>query len=632
MSELLKTINGSRRLHTLTINQLCMLAGELRELIIEAVSRNGGHLASNLGVVELTLALHYCFDFKEKDRLVWDVGHQAYAHKILTGRRDRFLTLRQENGISGYADKNESEHDSFSFGHTGTSISAALGMACANDKETVWDHIVAVIGDGAIASGMPFEAMNHAGELGKNLLLVLNDNQMSISPSVGSLAGYLSKIRSSHAFLGLKHEAQELISRWNAAFEKIDGIYSRLADGLQSALTPGGLFSMLGFHYYGPVDGNDVGEVVDTLQHVKRVEGPVILHALTRKGHGFEPASKDPVSFHSSRRFTMEDGEYVPDGAQEEGEAAPVRHWSQVAGDELIELAEKNDALRAITAAMPDGTGLKTFSERYPDRFYDAGICEQHAVGLAGGMAAAGLRPVVCIYSTFLQRAYDQIFHDVALQNWPVVFFVDRAGLVGGDGATHHGLYDISIFRNFPGFTLMAPCDAVELHSMIELALSLDGPSAIRYPREPVPSPASKTSSVLEPGKAHILKEGSEGVFIAYGAAVQRAMDAASLLELEGGSISVINARFAKPLDADLIGWAVSNCPAAVIAEDHAEAGGFGSAVLEELNRQGIPSHKTRIAAVPDRFIAHAERGRQLQSLGLDAEGLAGKMRALLDA
>jgi len=635
MADLLKSIDHPRRLHTLTVNQLEVLADEVRTVVLDAVSENGGHLASNLGVVELTLALHYCFDFTERDRLVFDVGHQAYAHKILTGRRDVFHKLRRENGVSGYADKNESPFDTFSFGHTGTSISAALGLVCAGDKNDLYDHVVAVIGDGAIASGMPFEAMNHVGELDKNLLVVLNDNQMSISPSVGSLAGYLSKIRASSTFVGLKHEAQELISRWNSAFEKIDGLYNRLSDGLQSALTPGGLFTMLGFHYYGPVDGNDLGDMVDTLNHVKRIDGPVLLHTMTRKGKGFAPATDDPVSFHSSRRFTVENGEYQPLDPKEatgaDGAGGHQTPWSLVMGEKLAALAEEIPGLRAITAAMPGGTGLKKFSEKHPAQFCDVGICEQHAVGFAGGMAAGGLRPVICVYSTFLQRAYDQIFHDVALQNWPVVFCVDRAGLVGSDGPTHHGLYDIAYFRGFPGFNVMAPCDAKELEAMLELALSLDGPSAIRYPREPAPESLSKTPvPPLEPGKAHELREGSDGVFIAYGATVQRAVEAAEMLEKEGASISVINARFAKPLDAELIGESVASQPAAIVAEDHAAAGGFSSAVLEALNQHSVPSHNMRVCAVPDRFIPHAERSSQLASLGLDASGLARQMRELI--
>ncbi len=631
MSDLLKAIDNPRRLHTLTTNQLELIAEELRALILESVSNNGGHLASNLGVVELTLALHYCFDFQHKDRLVWDVGHQTYAHKILTGRREEFNTLRRKNGVSGYADKNESPYDTFSFGHTGTSISAALGLSCANDKKHFCDHVVAVIGDGAVASGMPFEAMNQAGELGKNLLIVLNDNQMSISPSVGSLSRYLSKIRSSSAYVGLKHEAHELISRWQSAFKKIDVLYERLADGLQSALTPGGLFTELGFHYYGPADGNDVREMVDTLQHVKRIEGPVLLHTLTKKGKGFAPASKDPASFHSSQRFNMDNGLLLPQEAGVGGDGAgPRPSWSQRMGEELVRLADVRPELLAITAAMPEGTGLKGFSEKHPDKFYDVGICEQHAVGLAGGLAAGGLRPVVCIYSTFLQRAYDQIFHDIALQSWPVVFCVDRAGLVGSDGATHHGLYDIAYFRCFPGLNVMAPADVKELHAMLELALSLDQPSAIRYPREPAPISLSEAEPELEAGRAQTLKEGSDGVFIAYGATVQRAVEAANILARDGKSIAVINARFAKPIDIDLIGEAVANLPAAVIAEDHARAGGFSSAVLEALNEHSIPAHGIAVAAVPDRFIAHAGREDQLASLGLDGPGLAARMEKLI--
>lgn len=633
MSKLLDTIESPDDLRMLTTSQLATLAGEIRACIIEVVSSNGGHLASNLGVVELTLALHYCHDFLH-DRVVWDVSHQAYTHKIITGRRDQFPTLRQKGGISGFTNKTESPYDAFTFGHTGTSISAGLGLACAMESRRQDAEVVAVIGDGAIASGMPFEALNHAAETGEDLLVVLNDNQMSISPSVGGVAHYLSKIRASGPYVGMKKEVKGLVGRWGSALKTIDGLYDRVAEGIQTALTPGGLFVELGFDYYGPVDGHDVDELVDALQHMKNIDGPVLLHVITQKGHGFEPAREDPTEFHSSGTFEMKDGEIVcaVDGKEEEGEALEPEpepescSWSEIMGRSLLDEAEHDPRICAITAAMCGGTGLDGFAEKYPDRFYDVGICEQHGVGFAGGLATGGMRPVACIYSTFLQRARDQIFHDVALQEVPVVFGVDRAGLVGSDGATHHGLHDVAYFRGLPGVAVMAPGDAAELGRMVHLALKADHPSAIRYPREKV-SPGSRfTDEEFEIGEARVIREGDDAAIIAYGALVSRAMAAAEELADEGVDITVVNARFAKPLDTEMIGAVIADHPAVLLAEDHVRAGGFGSAVLEAMVEEGVDVSNVRLAAVPDRFIEHATREDQLAELRLDGEGLAHRL------
>ncbi|MBS3763613.1 MAG: 1-deoxy-D-xylulose-5-phosphate synthase [Planctomycetes bacterium] len=630
MSNFLDSIESPEDLRTLTRGQLRRLSEEVRELIIEVISQNGGHLASNLGVVELTVALHYCFDFL-KDALIWDVGHQCYTHKILTGRKESFHTLRQENGISGFANKEESPYDRFSFGHTGTSLSAGLGLACASEITDEDRRIVAVIGDGAIASGMPFEALNHAGDTEKNLLFILNDNEMSISPSVGGVAGYLSKIRSSTPYVGLKKEIQELTSRWQSALKGFNTLYGRLSDGLQSALTPGGLFVELGFHYYGPVDGHNMGELIDALNHMKRIDGPVLLHVLTEKGKGFKPAHEDPTGFHSSGTFRLENGKLcVPEEEHDAADEDKAPSWSEAMGNIILRNAQEDESIVSITAAMCHGTGLRDFSEEFPDRFYDVGICEQHGLGFAGGLAAANLNPVFCIYSTFLQRAFDQLFHDIALQKAHVIFGIDRAGLVGNDGPTHHGLHDIACCRAFPGFVVMAPADQQELEIMFDLALDVEQPCAIRYPREKMPPENFSTEQDFAIGQAEYLAEGEDAAIVGYGAMVSRAVQAAGLLEDRNHSITVVNARFAKPVDRELLVEVVENHKAVLLAEDHSEAAGFGSAVMETLSREGINASNVRIAAVPDQFIPQATREDQLAKVELDPEGLARRVQRML--
>lgn len=625
MGELLDSINGPEDLRELGPSQLRELAGEIRRLIIQVVSRNRGHLASNLGVVELTLALHYSFDFLS-DRLIWDCGHQAYAHKIVTGRRDRFDTLRQEGGISGFANRSESPYDTFSFGHTATSISAALGLAAADRAQGREGRVVAVVGDGAIASGMAFEALNHAGALGQDLLIVLNDNRMSISRSVGAFAHYLRKLRASPPFSDIRRELHELVPMIPVLGRRVDEVLGRLRDGVQSALTPGGLFVELGFHYYGPVDGHNIRELVDAFDDLKQVSGPVLLHVVTEKGHGFEPARQDPTRFHSSRRFDPADGTIAGE------ESSSGASFSSAFGRALCELAEQDERIVAITAAMPDGTGLNEFADRWPDRFYNVGICEQHGVGLANGLAAGGLRPVFAVYSTFLQRAVDQLFHDVAMQEAPVVLCIDRAGLVGADGPTHHGLHDISYCRMLPGFVLMAPKDGPELRAMLKLAVEGDFPAAIRYPRENVPEEPADSAPEVEVGRAEVCREGGDAAILAYGVITGRALEAARILAEEDGlEVTVINARFACPLDRETIVATVRESPAVVVAEDHCVAGGFGGAVLELLCEEGLPAGHVRLAGVPREFVRHAPRQVQLGWCGLDAEGLAERVRRALE-
>jgi len=625
MDRLLDSIKDPADLRKLDLPQLDKLSVEIRELIIEVVSKNSGHLASNLGVVELTIALHYCFDFL-KDRLIWDVGHQGYAHKILTGRRERFDTLRQRAGISGFIDRNESPYDVFSFGHTGTSISAALGMACGDEISGRNRRIVAVIGDGALASGMPFEALFHAGEARKNLMVILNDNKMSISKTVGGIARYLNKLRASAPYADVKEEVQEFFKSFPPLGRHFDRLLKRLREGMHAALTPGGLFVELGFQYYGPVDGHNIGELVDTLQHMKRMKGPILLHVLTEKGHGFAPAAGDPTAFHSSARFEMADGTV-------RAEPSGGSSYSKVFGQEMVRLAQEQPRLVAITPAMPDGTGLRTFSEQFPGRFYDVGVCEQHAVGFAGGLATSGMKPVLALYSTFLQRAYDQLFHDISLQGSPVVFCIDRAGLVGSDGPTHHGLYDIAYSVPLPGFVVMAPRDGMELRRMLRLALGSGRPCAIRYPREDVPP---RTEEEPEPefsiGQGEVASSGTELAIIAYGAMVVRALGAARIVKEQlNCPITVVNARFAKPLDRELICSTVSRHRAVIIAEDHSMAGGLGSTVLAALASEGISAGHVELAAVPDSRIEHATREELLQMLRLDAAGLAQRARHLLE-
>jgi len=625
MTTLLDSINDPSDLRELNLQQLQQLAAEIRELIIRVISRNKGHLASNLGVVELTLALHYCFDLS-RDHLVWDCGHQAYTHKIITGRREEFATLRQEEGISGFANRRESSYDTFSFGHTGTSLSAALGLANAAKLQGRDERVFAVIGDGAMASGMAFEALNHAGALEQDLLVVLNDNKMSISRSVGAIAHYLRKVRAAPPFADIRRELQDVLGMIPLVGHRFDSVMNRLRDAVQTAITPGGLFVDFGFHYYGPVNGHNLDELIDALRDLERVKGPVLLHVVTEKGHGFRPARQDPTKFHSSSRFEL------ADGTLRDLESPSGMSYSQVFGETLCEIAEQAPEIVAITAAMPDGTGLTEFAQRFPDRFHDVGICEQHAMGLANGLATGGLKPVFAVYSTFLQRAIDQVNHDMALQESPIVLCIDRAGLVGADGPTHHGLNDIAYLRTIPGMNMMAPRDGAELRAMVRLALQLGQPAAIRYPREQIPDQGRLDRALgLRLGRSETCREGADGVIIAYGALVQRALEAADLLEeTDGLQVGVINARFVRPLDREAICDAVATHGAVLVAEDARVAGGFGSAVLELLCEEGIPTDNVRLAGVPLEFIRHAPRDSQLARCRLDATGLADRMRRLV--
>jgi len=626
MNKLLDSVEYPEDLKKLKLADLPKLASEIRELIVEVVSKNPGHLSSNLGVVELTIALHYCFDFK-RDKIVWDVGHQSYVHKILTGRRSKFPTLRQYKGLSGFPDKNESLYDPFTCGHSGNAISAALGMSCADSILGYKRSIVAVVGDGAIGAGMSFEALNHAGDLKKNLLVVLNDNEMSISNTVGAFSKYLNKIRTAPLYADIKKEVHNLLNVLPVFGKPVGKTLEHVVELLRRGAIPGQIFEDLGINYFGPIDGHNFQILIETLNDIKHLEGPVVLHVITEKGRGFEPACQNPTQYHSAGKFEMCNGKilHVTDEPKKIS-------YTKVFGDTLIELAKADLKVVGITAAMPDGTGIAPFGKKFPDRFYDVGICEQHAVGLANGLSAGGLKPVVAIYSTFLQRAYDQVFHDICLQRNGVVFALDRAGIVGNDGPTHNGVFDIAYLRNLPEIILMAPKDGNELKTMLKIALNSGKAVAIRYPKEDIPdkemSPQYKT---IEIGKAEVLRDGADGVLLAYGAMVYRCLHAAEKLSEKGIEVTVVNARFAKPLDKALILDLVRNYKLTATVEDHALMGGFGSAVLELVSEEREDAGKIVRMGIPDRFMEHGPRNLILKNIGLDGDGIADKFIATLE-
>lgn len=618
---LLEAIRDPADLRKLGVEKLPAVADELRRYITEVVMVNGGHLGSNLGTVELTLALHTCFDFLT-DRLVWDVSHQTYAHKILTGRRESFRTLRQKGGLSGFTDPLESPYDTYAFGHAGTSLSTALGLACADAILKRDRRVVAVIGDAAIASGMPFEALNHGGELDRDLLIILNDNEMSISKSVGGLIRYFNKIRIQPLVTETKKELQHLVKSIPLIGGPIDQAIDKLITTVKGAIAPGHIFEELGFKYFGPIDGHNVRLLCDTLRTLKTIKGMVLLHLITQKGHGYAKAEEDPTRAHG---ISPRKSEPSP-----KAEAAPpTPMYTKVFTDALIDLAEKDPRVVAITAAMPDGTGLVEFKNRFPHRYFDTGITEQHAVGLASGLASAGLKPVAAIYSTFLQRGYDQLHQEICVQRKPVVFCLDRAGIAGEDGATHHGVFDIAYLRTLPGFVLMAPRDGGELRRMMAHALTLDRPVAIRYPRTNVPDEGGNgPGGAIETGRAEILREGNAGALIAYGAMVAPASRAAERLLAEDGlRLTVVNARFAKPIDRETIVDTVASHPFAITVEDHALEGGFGSAVLEALADAGVPHRAVHRVGIPDAYVPHGPRNDLLADLGLDVRGIAAAVR-----
>ena len=614
---ILEKIDSPKDLQQLDAEDLEVLAQEIREEIIDVVSKNPGHLSSNLGVVELTIALHCTFDFLN-DKLIWDVGHQTYVHKLLTGRRKEFSTLRQYKGLSGFPDITESEYDPFTCGHSGHAISAALGIACADKINNVDRNIIAVVGDAAIGAGMSLEALNHAGHLKRNLIVILNDNKMAISGTVGAIAMHINKIRTTPLYADFKKEVHHVLQSLPIVGKRMEHTLEHITEALKREITPGQIFVDLGFDYFGPIDGHNIQTLTETLQNIRNVEGPVLLHVITEKGKGFEPASANPERYHSAGNFKMHNGK-----VKETPKDPKQVSYTKVFGKTIIELAEANKDIVAITAAMPDGTGLDAFSKEFPDRYFDVGICEQHAIGLANGLVAAGLKPVAAIYSTFLQRAYDQVFHDVCLQKNGILLSLDRAGIVGNDGPTHNGVFDIAYLRHLPGITLMAPKDGAELKAMLHKAIQLNTPAAIRYPRANIPEGSlDNNCNPVEIGKGEILREGRDGVIIAYGAMVYPSMECADMLAEKGIDVTVVNARFAKPLDEDLIMKVAGKNQIVITVEDHTEVGGFGSAILELLVEKGINTQNIHKMGIPDKFTEQGSRDIILKTLNLDAEGI----------
>ncbi len=624
MKTLLSQIQSPTDLKQLDKNSLPILAEELRGEIVSTVAETGGHLASSLGVVELTIALHRVFD-SPSDKIVWDVGHQAYAHKLLTGRQKDFCTLRQLDGLSGFPKRKESEHDAFDVGHSSTSISAALGMAAARDILGEDNKVVAVIGDGSLTAGMAFEALNHAGGLKEKLVVILNDNEMSISPNVGALSSFLSRKLTSDAFIRFKKETEGILSCVPKFGRDLVNIAKRAEESLKSFMTPGMLFEGFGFDYFGPIDGHNIDELVETLSNVGQIKGPVLLHVLTKKGKGYEPAEANPPKFHGVGPFTRDSGEV-------KGSSGPKKPtYTSVFSDTIVKLAAENDRLIAITAAMAEGTGLKKFAEAYPERFFDVGIAEQHAVTFAAGLASRGLHPVVAIYSTFMQRAYDQVLHDVCLQNLPVCFAMDRGGLVGADGPTHHGVFDLSFLRHLPNMTFAVPRDEIELQRIMALGLQVEGPFAYRYPRgNALDLPVPEVIEPLTVGQGELLRDGCDGVLIGVGVMVQEAILAAQSLDKEGIHLRVIDARFVKPLDADLILASAQQAPFIITLEENALQGGFGTSVLELLSDNGISVPVIRLG-IPDHFVEQGSQFELRSQLGLNADSICQKVRSLID-
>jgi 1-deoxy-D-xylulose-5-phosphate synthase len=624
---LLSQIDGPGQLKKLSIAQLQQLAQEIRDTIICTVAKNGGHLAPNLGVVELTLALHHVFE-APLDRIIWDVGHQAYTHKLLTGRRSQFQTIRQYGGLSGFPKRSESKYDAFGTGHSSTSISAALGITVANALKGTPNRAIAVIGDGSMTGGIAFEALNQAGDLNRNLIVILNDNEMSISPNVGALSSFLSRKLSNRTLLNLKREVENLLRSIPSLGPNIIQILKRSEDSLVSFFTPGMLFQALDFHYIGPIKGHRLDRLIETFETAKQLEGPVLVHVMTQKGRGYKPAECDPTSFHGVGSFDIETGKSCGSNS---GKPCPPS-YTQVFGQSMIKLGEESSKVIGITAAMPQGTGLDAFAARFPDRFFDVGIAEQHAVTFAAGLATEGFRPVVAVYSTFLQRAYDQIIHDVCLQDLPVVFAMDRGGIVGEDGPTHHGLFDLSFLRPVPNLVLMAPKDENELQHMLKTALEHNGPAALRHPRgNGLGVGMDETPRNLPIGKGELLREGGDLVLVGIGQTVAAAMEAAERLEQLGVQAAVINARFVKPLDQELIlNWA-RKTERVITIEENVLQGGFGSAVLEMFQESLFtPAAFTRLG-IPDTFVPHGGQSTLRNLYGIDAEGIERAALALMN-
>ena len=623
MSGILKKINSPDDLKKLSGKDLAALAAEIRQEIIVTCAANGGHLAPSLGVVELTIALHRVFN-SPTDKIIWDVGHQAYAHKLLTGRRDRFATLRTEGGISGFPKRSESSHDAFDTGHSSTSISAALGFAVARDLLQAHNKVIAVIGDGSMTGGIAYEGLNHAGHLNKDLVVILNDNEMSIAENVGALSNFMSRTITSEFVHRVKKEMEGFLEGLDSVGRGMLKVAKRAEESFKGLFTPGMLFEAFGFEYIGPIDGHNIALLQETLENVKRFDDAVLIHVLTKKGKGYQPAEDNPSLFHGVGPFDIATGKVL------KGKGGGAS-YTGIFGEALRKIAADDDRVVAFTAAMPDGTGLGAFSREFPSRFFDVGIAEQHGVTFAAGLAAEGLRPVFAVYSSFLQRAYDQVFHDVCLQNLPVVFAVDRAGVVGSDGPTHHGVFDISYLRHLPNMTLMAPKDENELQHMLLTGIEYDGPVAIRYPRgNGVGVPLDQTFKKIPIGKGELLRSGTDGAVIAIGTMVYPALSAAAALAEEGIDLAVVNARFVKPLDRDLIINLARETGFIVTVEENVLQGGFGTAVMELLEEEGLDGVAVTRFGYPDHYVEQGEQPDLRAGCGLDSAGIAAGIRKAL--
>jgi 1-deoxy-D-xylulose-5-phosphate synthase len=619
--KLLEAIHGPQDLKKLAPEKLSDLATEIRALILDVVSKNGGHLASNLGAVELTIALHYVFD-SPRDTIIWDVGHQCYTHKILTGRRERFRTLRQRQGILGFPDREESEHDIYNTGHASTALSAALGIAVARDKRRDGHKVIAVVGDGGLTGGVAWEALNQIGHLREPIVIVLNYNEMSISPNVGALSKYLSYLVSGQHYLRIKDQAKSILKSIPAVGQPIIRVGRAMEDTVKKVFFPGLVFEELGIRYVGPVQGHSLPSLIEVFKDARTYDGPVLIHCVTQKGRGYAPARTNPARFHGAAPFNRATGEPLSN--------ATTPTYSEVFGQALLKLARRDERIIAITAAMPDGTGLSRFAVELPDRFFDVGIAEQHAVNFAAGLALRGLKPVVAIYSTFLQRAYDQLYHDISLQDLPVVFALDRAGVVSDDGPTHQGVNDIIYLRHMPHMIVMAPKDENELRRMLKSALTYGHPAAIRFPKGKGRGVAlEEDAQEIALGKSELLKEG-KGLVVAYGSLVYPALEAAAELEKEGLSLAVLNARFAKPLDEEAILPYAASGNTVITVEEGVVSGGFGSAVRELLDRERRFDVRFLSIGLPAEVYPLGKADEIRKIYGLDSAGLAGRIRRFL--
>jgi len=625
MSKVLDQIECPFDVKKLDPEELERLCSELREEILSTVSKNGGHLASNLGVVELTVALHYVFDFP-RDKVIWDVGHQSYTHKILTGRKDRFHTLRQYEGISGFPKRDESPYDAFDSGHSGTSISSALGMAEARRQKGEEGKMIAVIGDGSMTAGLAFEGLNQSGHIDQDLIVILNDNEMSISPNVGALSSYLNRLMTGQFVNRFREDFKAFLETLPRIGKSALRFAKQAEESLKGLLMPGLLFEELGMKYIGPIDGHRLHYLIETFQNVKKLRGPILIHVITKKGKGYPPAEANPAQYHSVPPFHIETGE------PKQGSIGNPPTYTQIFGETLCQLAKENKHLIAITAAMQSGTGLERFSKEFPDRFYDIGIAEQHAVTFAAGLALEGMKPVVAIYSTFLQRAYDQILQDVGLQNLPVVFALDRGGIVGEDGPTHQGVFDFSYLRHIPNLIIMVPKDEDELQQMMKTAMECPGPVAFRYPRGK--GEGVKRNPVLrsiEIGKGEVLREGGDMLILAIGTTVYPSIRAAERLDDSGIHAAVINSRFLKPLDGDLIGEWARKIGKILTVEENVLQGGFGSAVLELLQEKGLSSVHVKRLGIPDLFVEHGPPSVLRAKYGIDEAGIYRAVKEMVE-